>query len=110
MNDSSNRRNAFTLLEMLGVVAILAILAIYIIPRVTTSSSEARNSVNEYNKASINSAVERYGATRGELPNTIDDLDAPEFFPDGIPNNPVDNQPYELDPVTKRVVEGGGGK
>ncbi len=103
------RRTAFSLLELLAVVVILAILASLIVPRVIVSAGTARTNVNSHNKALINSAVERYTARYGQQPNTIDDLDTLEFFPDGIPVNPVNGQAYTLHPVTKRVQNGGGG-
>ena len=106
----STRMRGFSLIEMLAAVLIISILAVYILPRISASTGEAKNSVNAFNKATINSAVERYASINGKLPDTIDDLDSPDYFPDGIPDNPVNGQPYSLDPDTKRVQEGGGGK
>ncbi len=103
------RRNAFSILELLAVVVIFAILAAAIIPRVITSVGDTRGNVNEHNKRMINSAVERYTAETGDQPNTIADLDTPNYFPDGIPKNPVNGANYTLHPTTKRVQDGGGG-
>jgi prepilin-type N-terminal cleavage/methylation domain-containing protein len=106
MTVKNQHRSAYTLLELLAVAVILAIISVYIIPRMTASSGTAKTNVNERNKAAINSAVERYTALYGEQPATIDELDTPDIFPDGIPVNPVNGLPYSLDPVTKRVDDG----
>ena len=93
-------------MELLAVVTILGIIAAIIVPRVTVSSDTAKQNVHAHNKATINSAVERYYINEGSWPaNDLSDIGADvDYFPEGIPGNPVDPAtPYSLDPVTHRV-------
>ena len=99
-------RRAFSLLEVIAVALILGILAVYVIPRLLITAADARDETNDYNKLQINGAVERYTTINGSLPDTIDDIDHPDYLPGGIPNNPVNGQPYTLDPITKRADDG----
>jgi len=82
-------RTAFTLLELMAVVIILGIVALVLIPRISASSAAAKESACFQNKAEINAAVERYYFENGSLPNNINDIDNPSYFPDGLPNCPV---------------------
>ena len=91
------RRNAFSLLELLAVVVILGILAAAIVPRVITSTADARTSVHQHNLGEINAAVERYYIDEGAFPATIANL-TPDYLPDGVPDVPTDNTlEYTLD-------------
>ena len=99
-------RRGVTIIELVAVALILGILSVYIAPRILTTSSDAKSRVNEHNKNQINSAVERYTLNEGNQPTTIDDLDHPNYLPDGIPSNPVNGVPYTLDPGTNRADDG----
>jgi len=59
----------------------------------------------EHHKATINSAVERYYVNTGDWPAIdLSDIAADiNYFPDGIPTNPVDSSAYTLNNTTKRV-------
>jgi type II secretory pathway pseudopilin PulG len=93
-------------MELLAVVTILGIIAAMVVPRVSTSSSTAKQKVHAHNKATINAAVERYYVETGSWPaNNLSDIggDA-NYFPDGLPVNPVNpSAPYTIDGTTKRV-------
>ncbi|NOY30307.1 MAG: type II secretion system protein [Planctomycetes bacterium] len=104
-NLKRNQKGGFSLLELLAVVTILGIIAAIIVPRVTVSSDTARQRVMEHQKATINSAVERYYVNEGSWPaNDLSDIAANiNYFPDGIPTNPVDSSSYTLNNTTKRV-------
>lgn len=97
-----NRRGGFSLLELLAVVTILGIIAVIVIPRITASSTTAKQNACAQNKAEINSAVERYYFDNGTLPANTAALTG--YFPDGVPTCPVSNNAYALDAVTKRVT------
>jgi type II secretory pathway pseudopilin PulG len=93
-------------MELLAVVTILGIIAAMVVPRVSTSSASAKAKVHEHNKATINSAVERYYVETGGWPaNDLSDIGANvNYFPDGLPANPVNPAaPYALDATTHRV-------
>ena len=92
-------------MELLAVVTILGIIAAIIVPRVSVSSDTAKTRVNEHNKATINSAVERYYVETGGWPaDNLSDIGADaDYFPDGIPTNPLDDSAYTLNSTTHRV-------
>ena len=101
----------FSLLELLAVISIIAFIASIIIPRVTASVSTAKEKSCFHNRAQINSAVETYAVENSAFPTTINDLNTPDRFPDGIPVCPVSGVTYTLNSTTHRVQGHlGGGK
>jgi prepilin-type N-terminal cleavage/methylation domain-containing protein len=106
MNKVRNgKRKGFSLMELLAVVTILGIIAAIIVPRVTVSSDTAKQKVNSHNKATINAAVERWYIETGAWPaNDLSDIGADtDYFPDGIPTNPINGAAYSLNAATHRV-------
>ncbi len=101
----NRKRRGFSLMELLAVVTILGIIAAIIVPRVTVSSDTAKSKVNAHNKATINAAVERWYIEKGAWPATnMADIGADaNYFPDGIPTNPVNGSAYTLNATTHRV-------
>ncbi len=101
----SRRRRGFSLLELLAVVTILGVIAAIIVPRVTTSSTTAKTKVRDHHKATINAAVERFYIDNNTWPaNDLSDIGANvNYFPGGIPANPVDGSSYALNATTHRV-------
>ncbi len=101
----NGKRTGFSLMELLAVVTILGIIAAIIVPRVTVSSDTAKAKVNVHNKATINAAVERWYIEKGAWPaNNLTDIGADvNYFPDGLPTNPVNNSAYTLNATTHRV-------
>ena len=104
-NRKRNKKGGFSLLELLAVVTILGIIAAIIVPRVTVSSDNAKQKVRDHHKATINAAVERYYVNTGGWPaNDLSDIGVDvNYFPDGIPTNPVDSSSYTLNATTHRV-------
>ena len=101
----NRKRSGFSLMELLAVVTILGIIAAIIVPRVAVSSDTAKAKVNNHNKATINSAVERWYVEKGTWPaNNLSDIGADtSYFPDGVPVNPVNGTAYSLNAATHRV-------
>lgn len=102
-----SKRAGFSLLELLAVVTILGIIAAIIVPRVTVSSDTAKQRVKEHHMATINAAVERYYIDTGGWPAAdLSDIGADiNYFPDGIPDNPMNSSaPYTLNATTHRVI------
>ena len=100
-----NKRRGFSLLELLAVVTIMGIIAAIIVPRVTVSTSTAKQKVRDHHKATINAAVERFYMDTGSWPNAnlSNIANNTNYFPDGIPVNPVDGSAYTLNATTNRV-------
>jgi general secretion pathway protein G len=99
------KRTAFSVIELLAVVTILGIIAAIIVPRVAFSSDTAKAKVDAHNRATINSAVERWYIEKGTWPNSnltpmSTDLN---YFPSGVPKNPVTGANYTLNNSTHRV-------
>ena len=99
------KSHGFSLLELLAVVTILGIIAAIIVPLVTVSSDTAKQRVRDHHKATINAAVERWYIDKNTWP--ADDLsdiknDA-NYFPEGIPTDPVGGGDYSLNGTTHRV-------
>src|SRR6266513_1723941 len=105
MTRPSSNRDGFSLMELLAVVTILGIIAAIIVPRVAVSSDTSKQKVNAHNKATINSAVERWYVEKATWPaNNLSDISADtNYFPDGIPTNPTDSSAYTLNAATHRV-------
>jgi general secretion pathway protein G len=99
------KKRGFSLLELLAVVTILGIIAAIIVPRVTVSSTTAKTKVRDHHKATINAAVERFYIDTGSWPaNNLSDIGTNvNYFPDGLPANPVDGTAYSLNATTHRV-------
>ncbi len=104
----SSPRGGFSLLELLAVVLILGTLAAIIVPRINITSIAAAEKADAMNRAQINSAVERYYIQEGDWPaNNLSDIGSDiNYFPDGVPTNPVNNLPYFLNSTTHRVQDG----
>ncbi len=64
---SKNRRDGFTLIEVLIVVTIMAVLAATIIPQFTTSADEARQSQLDYNVHALQSQIHLYHLNHNSL-------------------------------------------
>ncbi|MGI9455992.1 MAG: hypothetical protein ACR2NU_05485, partial [Aeoliella sp.] len=79
---------------------------------ISTTSATAEQKADEMNRAYINSMVEQYYLNEGAWPaNNLSDIGSDNnYFPDGIPNDPVTGLAYSLNATTHRVKVGGGGK
>ena len=105
IQNSRLSRRAFSLMELLAVVTILGIIAAIIVPRVSLSSDTAKAKVRNHQKSTINAAVERWYVEKGSWPAAdLSDIGADvNYFPSGIPTNPVDNSAYTLNATTHHV-------
>ncbi len=106
MNRFNQNREGFSLLELLAVVTILGLLAALILPRVSQNSLNAKYKTCFHNRATINSAVDRYFVEKGVWPaNDLSDIGADtDYFPEGIPTCPATDSAYDLDPTTRRII------
>ncbi len=92
------RRAGFSLLELLAVVTILGIIAVVVIPRISVSADAAKTNAHKQNIAEINAAVERWYFEKGKYPKAdLSDIGGDKnYFPDGIPANPLTDGKYKL--------------
>ncbi len=93
-------KKGFTLIELVVVIAILGILAALAIPRLSGSTQKAKETTNEANIRTIQSAISLYEAENGDKPTSIDDL-IPKYL-DKVPVNPL----TEKDPGYSITVSG----
>lgn len=107
MYDPARLKSAgFSLTELFPVVAILGALGAIVVPQISGSHAVGwQQQVHEHYASSINMAVERYHAETGTWPelDLSDIARHPDYFPEGIPHNPVTGTPYVLNPETYRV-------
>ena len=96
----------FTLVELIFVLIIAALVAGFIIPKLASTTDAAKVSANKHNIAVINTQVELWYTKNGTWPeDDLSDIGVhPDYFPEGMPKNPVDDSDYELDPTTHRVI------
>ncbi len=105
----SKRVSGFSLLELLAVVTILGIIAAIIVPRVTVSTSTAKEKVRDHQMATINAAIERFYIDTGDFPTPTEFTGTGfgqnvSYFPDSIPVNPVTTSAYSYNTTTHRVA------
>jgi general secretion pathway protein G len=94
------RYGGFTLIEVLIVVIIVAVLAAVLIPRFSTSTTDAKQSSLDFNLHALRSQVELYRAHAGDFPAVLKDLTktTPDGFGpyiDEVPENPFNGSSAE---------------
>lgn len=72
-NCDRERREGFTLVELLIVVIILAILAAIVVPQFATSTDDAKDAALDSTLANIRDVVDLYFAQHGEYPAALPD-------------------------------------
>jgi type II secretory pathway pseudopilin PulG len=88
---------------LLLVVTLIGILVTIVVTRIMSSSNAARIKACNHNRTQINSALERYAINNGALATAIGDVDAVDYFPEGIPVCPFDGSTYLLNGTNYRV-------
>ena len=91
-------------MELLVVVTILGILAAIIVPRISVTATTAKEKVDAENRTLINSAIEQYYIELGAWPADLAEISGNvDYFPDGIPVDPVTNSAYTMNATTHRL-------
>ena len=99
--DCRNTRRGISSLYLM----ITIMLSIMIVPSwvlISHCHTDAVLSQHDTYKTEINSAVEHWVKEKGRWPlRDLSDIGSDKnYFPDGIPINPISGQPYQLDRVT----------
>ncbi len=122
----SNRRNAFTLIEVLIVVIIMVVIAATIIPQFSSSTNDAKESSLKFNLHTIRSQIELYKVHHaGQIPElakfedqmtkstaidgntTGTDLDYGPYFQGEVPANSFNNSSDIVTVATAGMVPTG---
>ncbi|MBA2735065.1 MAG: type II secretion system protein [Acidobacteria bacterium] len=81
-------QRGFTLLELMIVISIIVILAVIAMPQYQKTILHTRETVLRDNLYQLRKAIDLYGADKGKLPQSLDDLATAVYVRD-IPIDPV---------------------
>ena len=98
-------RVGFSLLEVLAVVTLIGILAVIIVPRFTNQSLNAKRNACFVNKNNIEVQCQLWLRQKNASPAAnLSDIGAnTSYFPQGLPQCPVDGSAYTINTTTQRV-------
>lgn len=96
-------RRGFSLLELLAVVTIFGILAVVLVPRVSIHGHKAKVEACKQYKGDLNAALERYYFAEGTFATNVSVLEQTDYYPEDIPNCPVDDSAYTIDSSSHRI-------
>ena len=88
---SASRSRGFTLLELMIVISIIVILAVIAMPQYQKSVTHARETVLRDDLYHLRKAIDLYGADKGKLPQSLDDLVSAGYIRD-IPVDPMTSE------------------
>jgi type II secretory pathway pseudopilin PulG len=104
-NVGSTGPRGISLVEILGAAVIMGIITAIVVPRLAASREEANRKADEEYKLLIDDAVERFYINENRWPALdLSDIGADSnYFPTGVPMNPVTGRAYTLNPTTHRA-------
>ena len=87
----NNKRNGFTLVEMLIVVALIGILATLALPSYRYATTKAREAVLMEDLFTFRDLIDQFYADQGRYPSNLDELVTAGYLRD-IPVDPITEQ------------------
>jgi general secretion pathway protein G len=81
-------QRGFTLLELMIVISIIVILAVIAMPQYQKSVTHAKETVLRDNLYQLRKAIDLYGADKGKLPQSLDDLVSAGYIRE-LPLDPI---------------------
>jgi general secretion pathway protein G len=81
-------QRGFTMLELMIVISIIVILAVIAMPQYQKSVTHAKETVLRDNLYQLRKSIDLYGADKGKLPQSLDDLAAAGYIRD-VPLDPI---------------------
>ena len=100
----SDATSGFSMMELIAVISILGILSVLAIHRITSSAAEVNKNNCHVIRGNIEVQAELYYRNNAVWPTTAILSANNEYFPEGIPDCPVDGTAYLLDGTTHRVI------
>jgi type II secretory pathway pseudopilin PulG len=88
---------------MLAVITIIGIISAIVITRVSHHALDAKKKSCLQYKGDLNSAIETYRFEVGTPPAALNQLEG-TYYPQTVPNCPVDNTPYTIDATAGRIL------
>ncbi|MCG1022680.1 competence type IV pilus major pilin ComGC [Sutcliffiella horikoshii] len=105
-----NDERGFTLVEMLLVMLVITVLLLIMIPNVTKNSSIIGDKGCEALLSMVDAQIQAYRLDTGSQPNSIDDLNSPEYLEDRFDEEHTLNCPNgnTITIVNNKAVANGG--
>jgi general secretion pathway protein G len=86
----NSQSKGFTLLELMIVISIIVILAVIAMPQYQKTITHARETVLRDDLYHLRKAIDLYGADKGKLPQSLDDLVSAGYIRE-VPLDPITN-------------------
>jgi prepilin-type N-terminal cleavage/methylation domain-containing protein len=97
-----NKKNGFTIIELLMVISIISLLSTVIFSFTNETRAKARDSVRLSDMKQIGTAMQMYYQDTGTIPTSFENL-VPNYLP-SIPLDPGTHSQYNFASTTKTVV------